>query len=36
MTTGTEQEVSFFADLNVPSSQKEIFQNNMVKVASEH
>ena len=33
---GTEQEISFFADLNFPSSQKERFQNSMVTVAFEH
>ena len=31
-----EQEVSLFADLNFPSSQKERFQNSMVTVASQH
>ena len=35
-TDGSEQEVSFFADLNFPSSQKERFQHSMVTVASEH
>ena len=33
---GTEQEISFFADLNFPSLQKERYKNSMVTVASEH